>query len=351
METAIEIFRVVSRRKWVILVTTLVTCAVVTVGTLVMPPTYSATNTLRVAQAHGGSMEYVDYRYAERLMNTQVEILRSRPILEETIRRLGLGMMPKDLAARTRVEVLPETELIQITVDDSNPWRARDIANTLAGLLMEQSQVLYSGGSKSAREILEEQLAVIEGSLEEDRQSLEAFMSRAGSSEAEIAALSKKIALEEQAYAMLLPQYEQARVQEAVRANSITVVEAAIEPEAPSSPNKKLNIMLGGLVGLGGGLGLAFLFENLSGTLAAQRLPSLRKRRTGEAVNQERERVPVSMDELGLQARIAIALKGAGIESAEDLLQKDDVELLAIRGLGAKSLEQVRASLKDRGLV
>ncbi len=52
---------------------------------------------------------------------------------------------------------------------------------------------------------------------------------------------------------------------------------------------------------------------------------------------------------MGLQASIAVVLKGAGIESAEDLLEKDDEELVAIRGLGARSLEQVRGSLKDKG--
>lgn len=107
--------------------------------------------------------------YAKRLMNTQVEILRGRSVLEETIRRLGLSMMPKDLAARTKVEVLPEIEPIRVAVDDSSPWRAVDIANVLAALLMGQSQGLSSGGSKSVREILEEQLEAVEGNLEQDR--------------------------------------------------------------------------------------------------------------------------------------------------------------------------------------
>ncbi len=64
---------------------------------------------------------------------------------------------------------------------------------------------------------------------------------------------------------------------------------------------------------------------------------------------ESRERVPVSIDELDLPARVAGILKGAGIESAEDLLEKDEEELLGIRGFGAKSLEQVRASLKAKG--
>ena len=57
-------------------------------------------------------------------------------------------MMPNYLAKKIKVETLPDTELIRIAVEDGNPWRARDIANTLAALLVEQSQSLYSGGEE-----------------------------------------------------------------------------------------------------------------------------------------------------------------------------------------------------------
>jgi len=175
-------------------------------------------------------------------MNTCVEILRSRPILEEAIERLELSMLPEDLAEKIKVEVLAETELIRISVGDGNPRRARDIANTLATLLIEPSQSLYSGGSKSAREILQEQLKVIEGNLEQDRANLQSLMNRAASAQGEIDALNNKMRLEEETYAMLLRQYEEARVAEAMRASSITVVEPAIEPGVPGKPRKKLKV-------------------------------------------------------------------------------------------------------------
>lgn len=46
-------------------------------------------------------------------------------------------------------------------------------------------------------------------------------------------------------------------------ANTITVVEWAIAPHDPSSPRMTLNLLLGSLVGLAGGAGLAFLSEYL----------------------------------------------------------------------------------------
>jgi large subunit ribosomal protein L21 len=59
----------------------------------------------------------------------------------------------------------------------------------------------------------------------------------------------------------------------------------------------------------------------------------------------------VAIEELGLPSRVAGALKVAGLETAEDLLERDEEELLAIRGFGAKSLEQVRTTLKDKGFI
>jgi large subunit ribosomal protein L21 len=59
--------------------------------------------------------------------------------------------------------------------------------------------------------------------------------------------------------------------------------------------------------------------------------------------------VAIPIEELGLSARITGALRGGGIETVDDLLKKDDEELLAVRGFGPKSLEEVRASLKGKG--
>jgi large subunit ribosomal protein L21 len=59
----------------------------------------------------------------------------------------------------------------------------------------------------------------------------------------------------------------------------------------------------------------------------------------------------VSLEELGLSARLASTLKDAGLKSAQDLLKADDERLLGIRGVGPKSVEQVRAALKDKGFV
>jgi large subunit ribosomal protein L21 len=57
----------------------------------------------------------------------------------------------------------------------------------------------------------------------------------------------------------------------------------------------------------------------------------------------------VPIEGLGLPARVESALTGAGLKTVADLLKKDEKELLAVRGFGAKSLEQVQAVLREKG--
>lgn len=59
----------------------------------------------------------------------------------------------------------------------------------------------------------------------------------------------------------------------------------------------------------------------------------------------------VSLDELELPSRVAKALAGGGVRTVGDLLSMDDEALLATRGFGAKSLEQVREALEAKGFV
>jgi capsular exopolysaccharide synthesis family protein len=67
-----------------------------------------------------------------------------------------------------------------------------------------------------------------------------------------------------------------------LNSSNVRIVDAAAVPAAPARPNKRLNIILGLLLGLGSGIGLAFLIESLDTTVSspeeaesAAALPSL----------------------------------------------------------------------------
>lgn len=249
-------------RKWVIIATVAATVTVITISTFLAVPQYKATITLRVATAAEGSVISTDYRYADRLLNTYTNIVTSRPILEELAKRIGRTNAPK-----ISVEILPDTELIRITLEDSDPVLAAEGANVLGRILIDKSKELYSGGGKSIQEILSDQLTQIEAELSQAQVELEKLVSESPGDSERIEAASRSIELKQETYARILEQYEEARVRDAIRANIISVVEPAVVPETPFKPRKFLAIMLGFLVGIMGGLALAFSLEYQDKTL------------------------------------------------------------------------------------
>jgi len=75
---------------------------------------------------------------------------------------------------------------------------------------------------------------------------------------------------------------------------TITLIDPAVPPRSPSSPRKMLNIALGTMVGLAGGLGLAFLFENLDTTLySLEQIETVTKAKVLAQIPKVKQRQPV----------------------------------------------------------
>jgi succinoglycan biosynthesis transport protein ExoP len=264
------------RRIWVVVITVVVTMAVVVAGTWLMRPSYTATATLRIATASVSS-SYQDYQFADRLINTYVIIATSQPLLDELDKQLNLSQPPK-----ITVLSIANTELITISVEDADPNLAVTAANTLGNILITQGSEFYSGSGKSPSEILKVQVDQAESDLNQATVNYFQLQTKIPPDQAGIAAAGKEVDLKQQLYNSLLSQYEQLRVKEAVQANLISVVNPATFPEGPSKPNKLLNLGLGLVVSMIAGFGLVLIFENLDTTLfsseqitAVARLPLL----------------------------------------------------------------------------
>jgi capsular polysaccharide biosynthesis protein len=248
------------RNKTIVLITALVTLAVVAAGTVSTTPVFSTTTILRIATNTVGTGSYSDFVYVERLMNTYARIATSKPVLDDLEERLSLQRIPV-----IKVEILPNTELIQISVEDEDPFLALETANTLAALLVEQGKVLYSGGRKSAQAILSEHLALTEQELILARNEVERLLAETPEDTLGIEAARSSLVLQQEIYGALLEQYEQSMVREAIRENMISIVEPAILPLTPARPRPLLNVILGITAGIIGGIGLAFLIDHLKG--------------------------------------------------------------------------------------
>ncbi len=253
------------RRKWIIIITFALVITITIVATLLTEPMYRASTMMRVLSVSGGSSgDWIAYdtKQVERLMNTYAEFATSRPVLQELSEKLELENWPQ-----IAVEILTNTELMQITAEARDPVVARDTANALAEVMIAQSRELYAGGGKTAQEILVEQLEQVKGELDGAWTEYESLIAQSPEAADQIAAASRAIELKEDTYATLLDQYERNRVREAVLANTLSIIEPAIAPRNPAKPRKELNIALGLVLGLGGGVALAFLMESLDTTL------------------------------------------------------------------------------------
>jgi len=79
--------------------------------------------------------------------------------------------------------------------------------------------------------------------------------------------LTREVETNRQLYDALIKRIKEQSVTEEIRTVNVWVVEKAERPGSPVKPKKSLNILLGMIVGLFGGVGLAFFFEYLDNTI------------------------------------------------------------------------------------
>ncbi|MBN8655015.1 MAG: polysaccharide biosynthesis tyrosine autokinase [Anaerolineae bacterium] len=252
---------IIWRRKWIIATTLAFVLIPAYFVFSKATPTYTASTTLRVAASMGMTQSLQYYTYNTQLMNTYVELSTSRPVMAELKARL------KEEVPTIKAEVIPNTELIRITASSPDPKLAGIASNTLAQILIEQSDELYSGGSNSTSEILAGQVSQAEADLAAARNGYERLIVVTPPANEQIVVSGQILQEKQRTYETLLRQYEQVLYREAMESSMITVVEEAVVPKVPSGPNLSLNYALAAVVGLFAGVMLAFLLESMDDQL------------------------------------------------------------------------------------
>lgn len=70
--------------------------------------------------------------------NTLQVIIKDTTVLAEVIKELGLETSPEELAASIQVASIDDTQVVKISVVDTDPKRAADIANTTAEVFIKE---------------------------------------------------------------------------------------------------------------------------------------------------------------------------------------------------------------------
>ena len=96
-------------------------------------PKYTATSTMYMVSASSGSVvDFTDLNIGESLSQDYVELIKTRPIIEDVIKDLKLDYTYEQLLGMLNLSVVANTRIIKINVTSTDPKEAKNIANEIA---------------------------------------------------------------------------------------------------------------------------------------------------------------------------------------------------------------------------
>lgn len=191
-----DILTVLFKQKRKIIITFLIIVAGITVGTLLISPTYEARSTLLVKFGReylykpevGDARSPMAQGGQEELINSEVQILTNRDLIEQVITTVGLpkftsgistfsGVSPMDAAiSRFKkllfVEPVKKSNVIDVSFQHTDPELSARAVNLLVDLFREKHLQIYADPNSS---FLSEQLSGFSLRLKQAEEKLEAF--------------------------------------------------------------------------------------------------------------------------------------------------------------------------------
>jgi capsular polysaccharide biosynthesis protein len=146
-------------------VASLLVAVAVGVASFLQTPKYEASAQVRVDQKQGpqqtnlavsGEMILTDPKGLQALIGGMVNTTDSRPLAEETLRRLGLRMERAELLDNLTVEQVENTSLIVLSYKGTDPVQAKQIANTVGKVSSELISERSVAGSKLRATVYED---------------------------------------------------------------------------------------------------------------------------------------------------------------------------------------------------
>lgn len=259
-----DYLNVISARRAIILLATAIVASVALVTSLIQPQVFSSEARVLISEKDTGAALLGTVlpelsSQPERALQTQVELVRVRPVAEAVIKKLGLQVTPEVLLKSVTVEALGQTNMIVVRATAATPERAAEIANTTAAEYVQASK-------QRKRESIQQAADEVEVRLEQVRSDILELGRRlqASGSAKDFAA---EIQIATDSYAALSDKLEQLRINEQLESGSGIVVQPAVPEDTPVEPQPLRNTVLGLAVGLVFGLGMAFLYEYLDNTI------------------------------------------------------------------------------------
>jgi capsular polysaccharide biosynthesis protein len=136
-----DLARVLLKRLWVILLVVSVVVGIAVGVSFWQTPEYVASTKLLVGQEQGNGQDTNlggSVTGLQALTQTMIIAINTRPVADEAIRRLGLGISPDALLANLTIEQIESSQFIQLSYTDTDPERATQVVNTVSQVSSER---------------------------------------------------------------------------------------------------------------------------------------------------------------------------------------------------------------------
>lgn len=219
----------------------------------------------------------LEKQFAERRKNLSRDItIASTPVLEELqneyARLLAEKVTYETLLSQDRIE--PEEYKLQLQSITNR-------LNAIKSKLQEEAQkiaasTMVADPMQIAQDLAQKILAA-ETQIKSLRAKISALqeivnnydnkLARLPDKALELARLTRQMEVDQNTYMLMTQKLEETRISEAGQRENVSILDYAIMPLYPIKPKKKLNLMLGALIGLGLGIGLTFMLEYLDNSI------------------------------------------------------------------------------------
>lgn len=262
-----QYWQIIKKWWWLMVASTLVAALSSYVSVSRQPRIYQAVTTVMIGQGlRKSNPTYQDFAISDLLAQTYINMVQRRSILEGAADALGLPDVPwsDNISAR----LVSGTQLVEISVRDTSPERARALADEIANQLILQSPT-EAEGDQSRSAFVQDQLQKLEKNIqttEEEIAAEQAKLDAANSAweiqqlQSNIYALDEKLASYQDTYASMMQAVEQGT-------NYISIIERASTPVAPIAPRVSETVLMAAAIGLSLAVGGALLIEFLDDTL------------------------------------------------------------------------------------
>lgn len=203
------------------------------------------------------------------LAASYAEVLRSRAFGELVVQQLNLAVAPEEVAQATSARLIPNTNIMRLTVTWDNPQDAQALAQSIAEIFIMENlrrQQAQPGGQSRLAE-MEETARGYAGridALRQQRDRLDQAVTRGDLSRiTELNSLDSRLTALESSYANLLVEINRARSE----LNTASILDTA-SPATPAGTPGRAQLVLFGLVGgVCVAIALAMLLNDMDDTL------------------------------------------------------------------------------------